>query len=149
VGQRPYFFQGTIADNLRVADPGAAEDSLWLALRAVGLADVVAALPGGLSAELTWRGGGLSGGQAHRVAIARALLSDAGVILLDEPTASLDPAAEAALAGLIAGLVPARTVVVASHSPAVLDRCSAVLSLGGPDATTGGASERKEHAGVG
>lgn len=149
VGQRPYFFQGTIADNLRVADPGAAEDSLWLALRAVGLADVVAALPGGLSAELTWRGGGLSGGQAHRVAIARALLSDASVILLDEPTASLDPAAEAALAGLIAGLVPARTVVVASHSPAVLDRCSAVLSLGGPDATTGGASERKEHASVG
>jgi ABC-type transport system involved in cytochrome bd biosynthesis fused ATPase/permease subunit len=78
VSQRPYFFQGTIADNLRIADPDAPDDALWRALQDVGMAKAVAAIPGGLSATLNWQGRRLSGGEAQRVAVARALLSDAG-----------------------------------------------------------------------
>jgi len=130
VGQRPYFFHGPIAENLRIAAPGATDEDLWQALAAVGLADAVAVIPGQLTTPLTWQGGGLSVGQAQRVALARALLCQADVILLDEPTAHLDPASEVSLAQAIASLCPRRTVIVASHAPAVLDRCSDVLFLG-------------------
>ena len=129
VSQRPYFFQASIAANLSLARPAAAEEDLWAALRAVGLADVVDGLPGGLDAPIGWNGAGLSGGQARRLALARALLCGAQTLVLDEPTAHLDPETEASLVETIAGLAPRHTVVVASHSPAVLRQCSQVLRL--------------------
>jgi ABC-type transport system involved in cytochrome bd biosynthesis fused ATPase/permease subunit len=77
-----------------------------------------------------WSGAALSGGQARRLALARALLSDAETLLLDEPTAHLDPESEAHLIDTIVSLTPRRTIIVASHSPAVLGCCSRVLNLG-------------------
>jgi ATP-binding cassette subfamily C protein CydD len=130
VGQRPYFFQSSIADNLRIARPGASEAELWEALRSVGLAEVVAAIPSGLDTTLSWSGAALSGGQGRRLALARALLSGADTLVLDEPTAHLDPESEASLIDTIVDLTPATTVIVASHAPAVLAACTQVLGLG-------------------
>ena len=129
VSQRPYFFQASIAGNLRIARPDAADEELWEALESVGLAEVVAGIPGGLSTQIGWDGAALSGGQARRLALARSLLCGAEMLVLDEPTAHLDPETEANLIEVIAGLAPERTIVVASHSRALLGRCSQVLCL--------------------
>jgi ATP-binding cassette, subfamily C, bacterial CydD len=129
VSQRPYFFQNSIAANLRIARPAASDDELWEALESVGLAEVVSGIPGGLGTQIGWDGAVLSGGQARRLALARSLLCGARMLVLDEPTAHLDPDTEANLVEVIAGLAPQRTIVVASHSQAVLGRCSQVLYL--------------------
>jgi ATP-binding cassette subfamily C protein CydD len=129
VSQQPYFFQNSIAVNLRIARPAASDDELWEALESVGLAGVVTGIPGGLSTQIGWDGAALSGGQARRLALARSLLCGAEMLVLDEPTAHLDPETEANLIEVIAGLAPQRTIVVASHSRAVLGRCSQVLYL--------------------
>jgi len=132
VSQRPYFFQTSIQENLLVACPRAGQARLWDALESVGLAELVAGIPDGLRTRVGWSGAALSGGQARRLALARALLSDAELLVLDEPTAHLDPETESHLLDTIADLVPERTVIVASHAEAVLARCSRVLVLGGP-----------------
>jgi len=129
VSQRPYFFQASIAGNLRIARPDATDEELWYALESVGLAGVVAGIPGGLSTQIGWDGAALSGGEARRLALARSLLGGAEMLVLDEPTAHLDPETEARLIEVIAGLAPERTIVVASHSQALLGRCSQVLCL--------------------
>ena len=118
-----------MARNLRIARPDATGDELWEALESVGLAEVVAGIPGGLSTQIGWDGAALSGGQARRLALARSLLCGAEMLVLDEPTAHLDPETEANMIEVIAGLAPERTIVVASHSRALLGRCSQVLCL--------------------
>jgi ATP-binding cassette, subfamily C, bacterial CydD len=130
VSQRPYFFQASIAANLRVGRHDADDEQLWAVLGAVGLADVVAGIPSGLDTPIGWNGAGLSGGQARRLALARALLCGARTLVLDEPTAHLDPETEASLVETIAALAPEHTIIIASHSPTVLRRCSPVLRLG-------------------
>jgi ATP-binding cassette, subfamily C, bacterial CydD len=129
VSQQPYFFQTSIAGNLLVARPGATEGDLWDALHAAGLAEVIDAIPSGLGTQLGWNGAALSGGEARRLALARALLCGAKTLVLDEPTAHLDPDTEARLIETIAALAPQHTIIVASHSSAVLSRCSQVLHL--------------------
>jgi ABC-type transport system involved in cytochrome bd biosynthesis fused ATPase/permease subunit len=116
-------------ENLTVARPSATEDDLWDALSRVGLAEVVAAIPDGLATRLGWSGDAFSGGQARRLALARALLCGAELLVLDEPTAHLDPATEESLIETIVALAPQHTIIVASHSPALLARCVPVLRL--------------------
>jgi ABC-type transport system involved in cytochrome bd biosynthesis fused ATPase/permease subunit len=87
------------------------------------------ALPDGLDSSVGERGRLLSGGQAQRVALARALLKDAPLLLLDEPTAYLDPATERELIRAIASLDGRQTIVIATHSPAVIASCERVLRL--------------------
>jgi ATP-binding cassette, subfamily C, bacterial CydD len=88
-------------------------------------------LPEGLDTVLGERGWSISGGEAQRVALARAFLSDAGFVLLDEPTAHLDAATEAALMEPLARLLRGRTALVASHSAAVLGLADRVIDLDG------------------
>ena len=129
VGQRPYFFQASIAENLLVGRPAASEEELWGVLSAVGLGEVVRSAPEALNAPVGWDGTGLSGGQARRLALARALLSGSNTLVLDEPTAHLDPLTELDLLEVILKLAPERTIIVASHSPVVLGYCTQVLTL--------------------
>lgn len=120
VGQRPWLFYGTLADNIRLADPGATDAQVRAAAEAADLGPLLDSLPDGLNTLLGERGYGLSGGQARRLALARALLSGAPVLLLDEPTEGLDRAsAERVLAALSRLADGRRTIIVATHDPAV------------------------------
>ncbi|MCX2895748.1 thiol reductant ABC exporter subunit CydD [Stenotrophomonas lactitubi] len=124
--QRPYLFHGTIAENLRLADPGASDARLRAVAEAAQVLQFAQRLPQGLDTLIGERGFGLSGGEARRIGLARLLLRDPQVLLLDEPTAFLDAETEAALLRSLAAYARGRSVVVATHSPAVIawaDRC--------------------------
>lgn len=130
--QRPFLMQGSIADNLRLAAPGAERSALLRAAHLAGLEPVLEHLPRGLDAVLAERGGGLSGGQAQRVALARVFLSPAPVVLLDEPTASLDDASERQVLHALRRLAATgRTLLVASHHPAVWALAERRIALAG------------------
>jgi ATP-binding cassette, subfamily C, bacterial CydD len=118
VGQRPMLFAGSIRDNIRFARPEATDAEIDRAARLAGVEGFTAELPQGLDTPVGEGGYGLSGGQAQRVAVARAFLKDAPLLLLDEPTAHLDPATEADLLDSLRRLAAGRTVILASHAAA-------------------------------
>ncbi len=118
IGQRPVLFAGSMAENIRFARPDATDAQVAEAARAARLDVVLADLPDGLATVIGEGGFGLSGGQAQRVAIARAFLKDAPLLLLDEPTAHLDPVTEAEVLQSLRRLAVGRTVILASHAAA-------------------------------
>jgi len=118
IGQKPTLFADTIRNNIAFARPGATEAEIDEAAKLARVTDFTEDLPLGLDTLIGEGGHGLSGGQAQRVAIARAFLKDAPLLLLDEPTAHLDPATEADVLASLKRLALGRTVVMASHSAA-------------------------------
>ncbi|KAG1218827.1 hypothetical protein G6F35_008011 [Rhizopus arrhizus] len=119
-------FLGTLRTNLLIGDPQADDAALWGALDAARLGDFVRGLPDGLDTWAGETGSQLSAGQARRLCLARALLSPAAVIVLDEPTAGLDAAAQADFFNDLQRAVRGRTVVLATHAalpPGAVDRC--------------------------
>jgi ATP-binding cassette subfamily C protein CydCD len=131
VPQRPHLFATSIAENMRIGRRDASSEELWEALRAAGLADVVADLPEGLDTVLGDRGAGLSAGERQRVALARAFLRDSPLLLLDEPTANLDGQTEHEVLEAVRRLSQGRTVVLVAHRPALLALADRVVTLGG------------------
>jgi ATP-binding cassette, subfamily C, bacterial CydD len=131
IGQHPYLFSGTLADNVSLGRPGISRDQIWAAIEAAQLADLAARLPDGLDTILGERGWGISGGEAQRLALARAFASDAPFVLVDEPTAHLDAATEAALIEPLTRLLQGRTALVATHSDAILAVTDRVITLDG------------------
>lgn len=131
VGQRPFLIAGSIADNIRLGSPeGVDDEAVRDAAEAAGVTAFSDAMPEGLASDVGERGQGLSGGQAQRVALARVFLSQAAVVVMDEPTASLDgPSAEPVLAALARLAVSGRTLVVATHHRAVRDIGTDTLEL--------------------
>ena len=118
IGQLPMLFAGSIRDNIRFGRPEASEAEIDAAAQSAGVAAFAQALPAGLDTVIGEGGYGLSGGQAQRVAIARAFVRQAPLLLLDEPTAHLDPATEADVFASLRRLSIGKTVVLASHSAA-------------------------------
>lgn len=119
----------TIRENLRVADPGATDDRMLAVLDRAGLGTFVRSLPSGLDTTVGESGSRLSGGERQRLALARLLLADHDVLVLDEPTEHLDAPTAAALLDDLARLVPAISLVVITHSPAVVERFSGAHRL--------------------
>ncbi|MCK9470054.1 MAG: thiol reductant ABC exporter subunit CydC [Porticoccaceae bacterium] len=119
-------FLGSVRENLCIADTHADDATLWQVLQLAGIADEVRMLPGGLDQWLGEGGRTLSAGQARRLCLARVLLTDADLIVLDEPTEGLDPAAEQALLTSLPQILAGRSLLLVTHAqvPAGLaDRC--------------------------
>jgi ATP-binding cassette subfamily C protein CydD len=120
VPQHPAIVPASLADNVRLTAPDADQDAVDRAARLTGLDTVVAATPGGWSARVGQGGIGLSAGQRQRLALTRVLLTDAPLVVLDEPTAHLDAGAEQAVLTVIGELREAgRTVVLIAHRTAL------------------------------
>ena len=131
VPQAPHLFHGTVADNLRLARPGATSAELAAALKAAQAAAFVSDLPDGPDTPIGEGGIRLSGGERQRLAIARALLRDAPLLVLDEPTAHLDRDSEAAVAATIERLAGPRTVLVITHRLTLAETADRVAVLDG------------------
>ncbi|MGI5145648.1 thiol reductant ABC exporter subunit CydD [Plantactinospora sp. CA-294935] len=129
VPQRAHLFGSSLADNIRLGAPETPDTAVRDAVRAAGLAELVADLPDGLDTRLGERGHGLSSGQRQRVALARAFLRDAPIVLLDEPTARLDAGSEAAVLAATRHLVAGRTALLVAHRPTLLAGADRVLRV--------------------
>ncbi len=115
VFQETQLFDGTVADNMRIAKPDATPIEIARALRLAGASEFVERLPQGIDTPLGQRGGKLSVGQKQRLSIARALVRDASILVLDEPTSALDPRTEAQLVETLHHARAGRLVVVIAH----------------------------------
>jgi ATP-binding cassette subfamily C protein CydD len=129
VPQSPRLLRGTILDNIRLGAPEAPMTAVQEAARRAEAADFIETLPLGYLTPLGERGAGLSGGQIQRIALARAFLRDAPLALLDEATASLDPASEAAVQQGIEALARDRTLLVVAHRLNTVERADRILVL--------------------
>lgn len=129
VSQRTHLFNATIRENLRMARPDAAESDLIRALDGARLADFVLALPAGLDTRIGEQGLSLSGGERQRLAIARAILKPAPFLILDEPTANLDPTTERAVLDTIFTALADRTTLLITHRLAGLDRADTIMVM--------------------
>ena len=129
VAQSTWLFAGTIADNLRLADPTATPERMWRALERANLAQEVRLMPAGLDTVVGENGMGLSGGQAQRVSLARAFLADRPLLLLDEPTSQVDLAGEAQIIEAIDRLAAGRTVLTVSHRAGALTGADRVIRV--------------------
>jgi ATP-binding cassette, subfamily C, bacterial CydD len=131
VPQRPTLFRGTVADNIRLGDPDADAARVREAAELAGAHAFVSALPHGYETVIGDGGRQLSAGQRRRLALARAFLRDAPLVVLDEPTADLDPANASLVADAVERLCLDRTVLLAAHRPELVSRADRVVQIVG------------------
>jgi ATP-binding cassette subfamily C protein LapB len=129
VQQDPVLFFGTLRENITMGAPHAHDEDLVRAARIAGLLDMVNRHPQGFDMQIGERGESLSGGQRQQVAIARAVVNDPAILLLDEPTSSMDHTAEEALKQRLAHYTRHRTLVVVSHRCSLLELADRLVVL--------------------
>lgn len=128
-GQRPLLLPGLRA-NLLVGEANARDAAIIAELDALGLSALIAARGGGIDWVVDDRGSGLSGGERRRIGLARALLSPRPLLLLDEPTADLDAASAARVVAVLQAAAMTRTIVAATHDPALIGAADSVVEIG-------------------
>jgi len=129
VPQESYLFAGTVRDSIAYARPDASDAEVEAAARATGAHEMIIRLSGGYDHEVSERGRNLSAGQRQLIALARAQLADPAILLLDEATAALDLAAEAAVNHAIGQLTAARTTIVVAHRLTTAARADRIVVL--------------------
>jgi ATP-binding cassette subfamily B protein len=129
VPQESYLFAGTVRESIAYARPTASDAEVEAAARATGAHDMIMQLPGGYDHTVSERGRNLSAGQRQLIALARAQLADPAILLLDEATAALDLAAEAAVNRAISELTAARTTIVVAHRLTTAARADRIVVL--------------------
>jgi ATP-binding cassette subfamily B protein len=129
VPQESYLFAGTVRDSIAYARPEASDDAILAAARATGAHDMIMQLQGGYDHVVSERGRNLSAGQRQLIALARAQLADPAILLLDEATAALDLAAEAAVNHAISELTAARTTIVVAHRLSTAARADRIVVM--------------------
>jgi ABC-type multidrug transport system fused ATPase/permease subunit len=132
VPQGSKLFTGTLAENIRLADPDARQERVVQALRDAGLGDLLSELPDGLATAIGDGGRRFSAGQRQRIALARAFLRDAPLVVLDEPTANLDADSAHALGDAIERLSDGRTVLLITHDEELAANADRVIRLAAP-----------------
>src|SRR5262249_46232705 len=131
VPQHPTLFRGTVTANIRLGDEAARDDQIRGAAEKVGAHDFVSGLPQGYETIVGDGGRPLSTGQRRRIALARAFLRDAPVVVLDEPTADLDPESAEVAASAIDELRRGGTVLLVGHRPELAARADRIVRLEG------------------
>jgi ATP-binding cassette subfamily B protein len=129
VEQEPFLFHASVIENLRYAKPCATTEELQDAARAAGIHDFIMGLPAGYDTLVGERGLALSAGERQRVAIARALVAQPAVLILDEPTAALDPATEGLVAGGLGISRRGMTTIVITHRMELAARADRLVRL--------------------
>jgi thiol reductant ABC exporter CydD subunit len=129
VPQHPTLFRGTVADNIRLGDPDAGEESLVEAARLAGADGFIRALPDGYATVLGDGERSLSPGERRRIGLARAFLRDAPLVILDEPTADLDPASVSIVAAAVRRLRTGRTMLVIAHRPELVRDADRIVRM--------------------
>ncbi len=127
--QDPVLFSTSIAENIAYARPGASEEEIVRAAQLADAHDFIAGLPQGYQTVVGERGMRLSGGERQRISIARAFLKDAPILLLDEPTSSVDTRTEAGIMRAAERLMQGRTTFMVAHRTSTLEHCDIRLEL--------------------
>ncbi|HEY6835317.1 MAG TPA: ABC transporter ATP-binding protein [Gaiellaceae bacterium] len=127
--QEGHLFSGTIADNVRLAEPEASDEEVLHALGQIGARERFESLPEGIHTDVQSRGVRLSAGERQLVGIARVALADPTVIVLDEATSSMDPATEAAVELALAAVAEGRTVIIIAHRLSTAERADRVVVM--------------------
>ena len=127
--QEPVLFSASIAENIAYARPDAADDEIVAAAKAASADDFIRALPDGYETLAGERGVRLSGGERQRIALARAFLKDAPILILDEPTSSVDARTEGEILEAMERLMSGRTAFMITHRASTLEICDARLEL--------------------
>lgn len=129
VPQQPYLFQGTIASNICLGCKNISDEDVIHAANLAGLGEWIARLPAGYQTIVGERGAGLSRGQVQRIALARAFLKNAPLLVMDEPTASLDPELDAFLEQAVVELCRQRTVFLIAHRLETIARANVIYVM--------------------
>jgi len=129
VHQETVLFSTSVAENIRFARPNATMDEVIAAATAAKAHDFITNLPNGYDTLVGERGMKLSGGERQRISLARAFLKNAPILILDEPTSSLDVHTEAAILDTIQELMKGRTTLMIAHRPSTLRDCNVILVL--------------------
>lgn len=138
VQQETFLFNDSILDNIRYGQPDATMEQVIAAARAANAHGFISRLPHGYETNVGERGLRLSGGQKQRISIARAFLANPTILLLDEPTSSVEPDSEAAIIAALDRLMAGRTTIVTSHRPSLIWQADMVYVIEGGKVTEAG-----------